>query len=116
MHPPRDDKHDGDTEQRGGNDREPLGGDYVEIEHDCHAGRHKEKAHVGDEKFTDAFYGFDVDHFLLKQSSQQQHAENASGNRDCKNPGYEFSRGKACENNRALLNHIALKLYDLIYV
>lgn len=82
VNPAGDRQHQYRAGQGGQDDGPEFGFDDVQAEHQPHAGRHEEKAHIGNQEIAQAFDPFQFDPFQFQEQGEQQHPGNASRQRE----------------------------------
>jgi len=98
-------QHERGAHHRSHADGKPRVGYQIEIEHESHAGRHEEKAHVGDQKTAHRGYILNFQQLLLKQKRHEKHAQYAPGDRYTREPYDNLTYGQTAENDETLLYH-----------
>ena len=108
MCPPCHDKHQHRADNGSYDNRQQLGLDEVEIEHEGYAWRHEEEAHIGDEEIGHPLHPLQLNGFHLQQDGQQHHPNDATWDGDTCQPHNQLTYSETRKDNEALSNHAAL--------
>ena len=113
MNPSGHDEDENGAEDGGSDDRDELGFDQIEIEHQAHAWRYEEEGQVEGEELGNSFDPVQFHNAQLEQEGERQHSDDAGGQFGAGEIDQQLPEGEASEDDGTLKNHVFHILFVL---
>lgn len=110
-----DDYHNHCADDRGCYYGQKLCLNDIEVKHQCHTRRDKEKAEIFHKEVGYAFHSPQIYPLQLQACCQKQHPDDARRQFDAGEPHYQLSYGEKAENNTTLNYHFFLFKINLFH-
>ena len=110
-----DDYHNHCADDRGCYYGQKLCLNDIEVKHQCHTRRDKEKAEIFHNEVSYAFHSPQIYPLQLQACCQKQHPDDARRQFDAGEPHYQLSYGEKAENNTTLNYHFFLFKINLFH-